>query len=99
MELNTPISEEQAARLRARLLRFLEAHTGSRVVEPNAGALKMLILHSKNNNSKIKDKFINYKLGEVARRILDARPPSMRDAIICEFLIEELEKYVSSKLK
>ncbi|MCR9141205.1 MAG: hypothetical protein NXI24_03070 [bacterium] len=85
--------------LREQLRRFLEAHLKTRIVEVNNGSLKMLVMLAKNTNAKIKDKMINYKLAELAKRLLVDTPVGRRDFVVCEFLIEELNKYVASKLK
>jgi hypothetical protein len=95
------VNAQQIANLKVTLSRFLEAHLGTKIVEPNEGALKMMIMHAKNQNQKIKDKFINWKLGEVSKRLLESKSGmlSYRDYIICEYLLDELNKYVASKLK
>lgn len=93
------VPEERRAELRRRLQRFLEAFLDTRVVDANDGALRMLLLHARNRNTKIKEKFIRYKLGELDQRLLGDDPLTLREAIVCEFLLDELDKYVSSKLK
>ena len=95
------VHSQQVENLKRSLARFLEAHLGTKIVEPNDGALKMMVLHAKNNNQKIKDKFINWKLGEVAGRLLEGDPDDLtyRDFVICQYLIDELNKYVATKLK
>jgi len=102
--LPTTVTSAEITVLKEELREFLEAHLNTRLVEADSGALKMLVLHSKNQNSKIKEKFINFKLGEISRRLLAEKVGedgslSRRDYIICEYLIEELKKYVSSRLK
>ncbi len=93
------VHPQQIENLKRSLARFLEAHLGTKIVEPNDGALRMMVLHSKNQNQKIKDKFINWKLGEVSARLLESnRPLSYRDLVICQYLIDELNKYVATKL-
>ncbi len=92
----------EVAALREELRKFMEIHTGTRLVESNAGALKMLVLHAKNTlNKKPKDKLINWKLSEVRKRLLEDENAKMkrRDFVICEFLVEELKKYVASQLR
>ena len=84
--------------LKKRLQRFLEIHTTSKIQSPDDGALTMLVRYSRTQNTKIKDKMINYKLGELEKRLLLPKLPAYKDYIICEFLIDELEKYVRSKL-
>lgn len=93
------VSRQEVDNLKRALGRFLEAHLGTKIVEPNDGALKMMILHSKNTNQKIKDKFINWKLGEIAARLLKGDDLGYRDFVICQYLIDELNKYVATKLK
>ncbi|MCB1174035.1 MAG: hypothetical protein KDK39_10735 [Leptospiraceae bacterium] len=91
-----PMQVSAVADLKDRLKIFLEKHTGSKIVGNTDGALVMLIRHSRTQNTKIKDKFINYKLNAVQTRILDTAAPGERDLVIAEFLIEELEKYVQN---
>ena len=95
------VSPDKVENLRAALKRFLEAYLDTKVLGTEAGTLKMMVMLAKNNNSKIKDKMINYKLSEVRIRLLEAENPSLtlKNFHICEFLIEELNKYISSKLK
>ncbi|MBX7056453.1 MAG: hypothetical protein K1X75_00195 [Leptospirales bacterium] len=94
-----PESEELLL-LKQRLARFLEIHLKTRLLEANDGALKMQTLFARNNvKSRPKDKLINYLLAEVQKRLLDGPSPDRRDLIICEFLIEELEKFVAASLK
>ena len=93
-----PATEQELEELRALLRRFLEVHLKTRLVDANNGSLKMLVMLAKNTNSKIKDKFINFKLGELSKRLLVDGPVSRRDLIIAQYLMEELNKYVSSKL-
>ena len=87
--------------LKKELAVFLEAHLKTRVLDLDG--LQMFILLSKNQNTKIKDKFINYKLGEVSRMLLSEQGGksriTLRDYIACEYLIEELKKYVANSLK
>jgi CxxC motif-containing protein len=94
-----PASLAELEDLREQLRRFLEIHLGTRIVEVNNGSLKMMVMLAKNTNSKIKDKMINYKLAELSKRLLVATPIGRRDFVVCEFLMEELNKYVASKLK
>lgn len=92
--------EAELVVLKETLRRFLEVHLKTKLVEVNNGSLKMLVMLAKNNaNTKIKDKLINYKLAELSKRLLVDTPVSRRDFVICEFLTEELNKYVASRLK
>lgn len=84
--------------LRERLRRFLEIHNKTKILDASEGNLRMHILHARNTkNDKIKDKMINDKLARLDERIFG--PASEKDLIICEFLIEECEKYVASQLR
>lgn len=94
-----PASLAELEDLKEQLRRFLEVHLKTKLVEVNNGSLKMLVMLAKNTNTKIKDKMINYKLAELSKRLLVETPVGRRDFIICEFLMEELNKYVASKLK
>lgn len=85
--------------LREQLRRFLEIHLKARLVKADNGSLKMMVMLAKNTNTKIKDKLINYKLAELSKRLLVDGPVSRRDFVVGEFLMEELNKYVASKLK
>lgn len=83
--------------LRERLRRFLEIHNKTKLLDASEGNIRMHILHAKNTkNEKIKDKMINDKLARLDERIFGPMPE--KDLIICEFLIDELEKYVASQL-
>lgn len=98
--LAEPADPGALGELRERLRRFLSVHLNTKILDNAPGTLKMMILLAKNQNSKIKDKMINYKLAETARRLTDdGAAPTRRDVVICEFLLEELEKYVASRLK
>ena len=90
-----PLREE----LKERLRRFLEVRNDAKILDKDNGTLKMHILHSKTKKKKIVDKMINYNLLRLAERLLTEKNNiTDRDAIICEFLLEELEKYLASKL-
>lgn len=65
------------------------------------GAFIMYIRLSHNKNKTIKEKFINYKLLRIQERLFENPhiPISPENAIICNFLIDELYKYVSKSIK
>lgn len=92
---------ENKSELYSRLAIVLEAHTGSRIMDHSPGPLKMLVLHSKNTKkTKPVEKLINYKLSRLEEMLLDEKAPfELREYHICEFLISELEKTLSSKIK
>lgn len=90
--------KSEVTELRRRLHHFLEIQTNSKISNTNDGALIMLIRHAKTSNVKIKDKMINYKLAEIEKRLLNGKELNHKNFIICEFLIEEVEKYIKSKL-
>ncbi len=93
-----PFSLPDAVHLRERLRRFLEIHNKTKILDASEGSIRMHILHAKNTkNDKIKDKMINDKLARLDERIFG--PLEAKDLFICEFLIEELEKYVASQLE
>jgi hypothetical protein len=78
--------------------KFLSIYHKTKIIEPKDDTLKMYILLSKNKNTTPKEKLINYKLLRVDERMFNSEQPelSAKDAIICEFLIEELLKYVAN---
>ncbi len=85
--------------LKERLRKFLEIHNKTRLLEAEDGTLKMHIMHAKTRNDKIKDKFINFLLLRLSERMLSGNGAfSAKDAVICEFLMEEIEKYVAASL-
>ncbi|MCB1327627.1 MAG: hypothetical protein H7A21_08140 [Spirochaetales bacterium] len=85
-----------AAQLKRRLLRFLEVHNNTRIVDDSDGALKMYIALARNNrNSKIKDKIINHHLKNLELRLLSGRELSAKDEIVCEFLLDSISEYYS----
>lgn len=83
-----------------RLARFLEVHTGSRVAEATSGGVRMILLHAKNTKkTKPVEKLINYKLSRLEEFLLaENRPFGLREYHISDFLVEELEKTVRSRL-
>ncbi|HMV44824.1 MAG TPA: hypothetical protein PK079_00875 [Leptospiraceae bacterium] len=84
-----------------RLGEFLSIYHKAKIIEPKEDTLKMYILLSKNKNGTPKEKLINFKLLRVDERLfpVDKQELSPKDAIICEFLIEELHKYVARQNK
>lgn len=80
------------------LKKFFSAYHKTKIIEAKDDTLKMYILLSKNKNTTPKEKLINYKLLRIDERMFNVNSPelSFRDAIVCEFLIEELLKYVSN---
>ncbi|MCB1179166.1 MAG: hypothetical protein KDK36_16400 [Leptospiraceae bacterium] len=79
---------------------FLEAYHKTKILEAKDDSLKMYILLAKNKNKTPKEKLINFKLLRVDERLFpeDGNMPP-KDAIICEFLIDELKKYVAKTIK
>ena len=83
------------------MARFLEAHLATKVLGTEGGTLRMFVLLCRNSNKKPKEKLINWKLGQVAQRLLPeegGHSLSQGDAVICEFLIRELQAYVARSL-
>lgn len=80
---------------------FLSAYHKTKIIEAKEDTLKMYILLSKNKNTTPKEKLINYKLLRIDERMFNSENTelSIKDAIICEFLIEELLKYVVNMMK
>lgn len=80
---------------------FLSTYHKTKIIEAKPDTLKMYILLSKNKNTTPKEKLINYKLLRIDERMFNLEKPefSVKDAIICEFLIEELLKYVTKSIK
>ena len=81
---------------------FFEAYHQTKIIDPgNDGIFKTHILLSKNKNKTPKEKLINYKLLRVNERLFssDSEDISMKDSIICEFLVDELIKYVQKSAK
>lgn len=77
---------------------FLSIYHKTKIIEPKEDTLKMYILLSKNKNTTPKEKLINYKLLRVNERMFESEQPELspKDAVICEFLIDELLKYVAN---
>ena len=77
---------------------FLSIYHKTKIIEPKDDTLKMYILLSKNKNTTPKEKLINYKLLRVDERMFNSEKLELspKDAIICEFLIDELMKYVAN---
>ncbi len=81
---------------------FIEAYHKTKIIDPkNDGIFKTHILLSKNKNNTPKEKLINYKLLRVNERLFasESEEIPVKDSIICEFLVEELLKYVSKSIK
>ncbi len=78
--------------------KFLSIYHKTKIIESKEDTLKMYILLSKNKNVTPKEKLINYKLLRVNEKMFESGEPelSAKDAIICEFLIDELLKYVAN---
>lgn len=78
--------------------KFLSIYHKTKIIEPKDDTLKMYILLSKNKNTTPKEKLINYKLLRVNERMFENAESELspKDAIICEFLIDELLKYVAN---
>lgn len=82
------------------LRKFLEAYFKTKILEAKDDTLQMYILLSKNKNKTPKEKFINYKLLRLAERLFPENGVlSPKDLVICEFLIEELQKYVKNSIR
>ena len=81
--------------------KFLSVYHKTKIIEPKGDTLKMYILLSKNKNTTPKEKLINYKLLRINERMFESEQSeeSSKDVVICEFLIDELLKYVASSLK
>lgn len=81
------------------LRKFLEAYFKTKILEAKDDTLQMYILLSKNKNKVPKEKLINYKLLRLAERLFpESGTLTVKDSIICEFLIEELQKYVKNSI-
>ncbi|MEM7180160.1 MAG: hypothetical protein AAF518_04560 [Spirochaetota bacterium] len=87
--------------LKSKLKIFLEAYMKTKIIDMQDGAFIMYIRLSHNKNNTMKEKFINYKLLRLQERLFSESPQTLtlKDAIVCEFLIEELYKYVTKSLK
>ena len=86
--------------LKDRLRIFLQVYNKTNIIGSEDGTLRMHVLHAKTRNTKIMEKLINYKLLRLSERLLnDQEEIQPRDSVICEFLIDELEKYVANSLK
>ncbi|MDX1957454.1 MAG: hypothetical protein SFU98_02720 [Leptospiraceae bacterium] len=79
---------------------FFEAYHKTKIIEAKEDTLRMYILLSKNKNSTTKEKLINFKLLRLEERLfLLGEQFTIKEAIICEFLLEELQKYVSKSIR
>lgn len=89
----------QKPELNERLRIFLEAYHKSKILEAKDDSLQMYILLAKNKNKTPKEKLINFKLLRIQERLFpDTGEIPPKDAIICEFLIDELWKYVEKSI-
>ena len=73
---------------------FLSAYHKTKILEAKDDTLKMYILLSKNKSKTPKEKLINFQLLRMEERLF-SEEFSEKESYICEFLIEELLKYVS----
>lgn len=95
--MSVTVDFDSIEKLKAALALFLETYLKTKILDRNSGTLRMQILHAKNNKNKsIKEKMINYKLLRLDERLLTDHLLEMplKDYHVCEFLIEELMKYV-----
>jgi hypothetical protein len=95
------ISIKNRVDLYRELKTFLEAYHGTKILELKEESFQMYILLSKSKNKTPKEKLINYKLLRVQERLFPESKGELdlKDSIVCEFLIEELKKYVSKSIK
>lgn len=96
-EIQTKTKEELCESLGT----FLSAYHKTKIIEAKEDTLKMYILLSKNKNNTPKEKLINYKLLRLDERMFNSENLELlpKDAVICEFLIDELLKYVAKSIK
>jgi hypothetical protein len=88
--------------IKDKLKLFIEAYHKTKIIDPkNDGIFKTHILLSKNKNNTPKEKLINYKLLRINEKMFasESEEISLKDSVICEFLVEELIKYVSKSIK
>ncbi len=81
---------------------FIEAYHKTKIIDPkNDGIFKTHILLSKNKNNTPKEKLINYKLLRINEKLFasESEEISLKDSVVCEFLVDELLKYVSKSIK
>ena len=100
MELEVAnIPDKEALKMKLKV--FLEAYMKTKIIDMQDGAFIMYIRLSHNKNTTMKEKFINYKLLRLQERLFAEAPQNLtfKDAIVCDFLIEELYKYVAKSLK
>lgn len=93
--MRVEVTVEDALSLRERLRRFLEVHSKAKILSADPGALRMYILHSKNSNTKPKDKIINFMLLRLEEILLANASPQPEEAVVSDFLLKELYKYYS----
>lgn len=85
--------------LKQELKVFLEAYMKTKILDTEDGTFIMYIRLSHNKNKTMKEKFINYKLLRIQERIFtNGEEITEKDAIVCEFLIDELKKYVAKSI-
>ncbi len=81
---------------------FIETYHKTKIIDPkNDGIFKTHILLSKNKNNTPKEKLINYKLLRINEKLFasESEEISLKDSVVCEFLVDELLKYVSKSIK
>ncbi|MCB1140907.1 MAG: hypothetical protein H7A24_06855 [Leptospiraceae bacterium] len=79
---------------------FLEVYHKTKILELREDTIRMYILFSKSKNKTPKEKLINYKLLRIDERLFPESKGELtvRDAIVCEFLIDELKKYFAKSI-
>ena len=98
--MNDKIKTKQEIKDQLKL--FIEAYHKTRIIDPtNDGIFKTHILLSKNKNNTPKEKLINYKLLRINEKMFESETSeiSLKDSVVCEFLVDELLKYVSKSVK
>jgi hypothetical protein len=98
--MNDKIKTKQEIKDQLKL--FIEAYHKTRIIDStNDGIFKTHILLSKNKNNTPKEKLINYKLLRINEKMFESETSeiSLKDSVVCEFLVDELLKYVSKSLK
>jgi hypothetical protein len=87
--------------LREKLREFLEKYLSVKILDSSVQSLKMYMLHAKNTRkTKPFEKLILYKLARLQERLIEQSGSlNTKDLIICEFLTDELKKYISGAYK